>query len=395
MTASDFWAFGNGITFLNHGSFGACPVPVLERRERLLRQIELDPMGFMLSDYQPLRCSALEVLTEFTGAEKDSLVFVENCTAGINTILRNIPVMPGEGILVTDQEYFSSMNALREIAGRKGAVVQPIHLPFPVSDQEEILEAVVAAITPETRFALIDHVVSSTGMVLPLKKIIDLLSDFGIKTIVDGAHGPGEVPLDLKNLGCMAYAGNCHKWLCSPRSSAVLYVNPEFQRNFLPLVISHVPSDFDTELSDYQLYFSWNGTPDPTPALCVPCSIDFMAALHPEGWQGVMDSNRELALKAREILCSATGAEPVCPESMVGAMAAVPLEWYTQEVSREPDWIDPLQKWLKQEKGIVVPVTDLKGSKAKMIRLSAQMYNTIHQYHFLAEALVEFRNLRY
>ena len=395
MTASDFWAFRDGITFLNHGSFGACPVPVLEKREQLLRQIELDPMEFMLNDYQPLRCSALEALTQFTGAEKDSLVFVENCTTGINTILQNIPLMPGEKILVMDQEYFSSMNALREIAGRKGAVVQLIHLPCPVSSREEILEAVAAAITPKTRFALIDHVVSSTGMVLPLKNIIDLLSSFGIKTIVDGAHGPGEVPLDLKNLGCMAYVGNCHKWLCSPRSSAVLYVSPEFQNSFLPLVISHIPSDFDTELSDFQLYFSWNGTPDPTPALCVPCSIDFMAALHSGGWQGVMDSNRELALKAREILCSVTGAEPVCPDSMVGAMAAVPLEWYTPDVSRETDWIDPLQKWLKQEKGIVVPVTDIQGGKARMIRLSAQMYNTIHQYQYLAEALVEFRNRLY
>jgi isopenicillin-N epimerase len=170
MTASDSWVFREGITFLNHGSFGACPVPVLEKREQLLRQIELDPMQFMLSDYQPLLSSALEALTRFTGAEKDSLVFVENCTAGINTILHNISLKPGDGILVTDQEYFSSMNALKEIASRKGAVVQLIHLPLPVYSEEEILEAVAAAITPETRFALIDHIVSSTGMVVPLKK---------------------------------------------------------------------------------------------------------------------------------------------------------------------------------------------------------------------------------
>lgn len=392
---SVLWRFKKGIVFLNHGSFGACPLPVQRRRENLLRLIESDPMGFMLSDYQPLLAAVLEKLTEFTGAQPGSLVLVENTTTGINTILRNLPLKPGDEILVTDQEYFSSINSLRVIAEIRGASVRLIHLPFPVETENDVLTAVEDAVTPSTKFALIDHIVSATGMILPLKKIIEHLSDKGIDTVVDGAHGPGQITLDLQKLGCLAYVGNCHKWLCSPRSSAILYVRPDFQKEFLPLVISHVPSDFDTDLSSFQLYFRWNGTPDPTPALCIPDSLRFMENLHSLGWSGIMSSNRELALAARQTICSALGVEPPCPDSMVGSMAAIPLLGYSPCISMVPGDLDPLQKWLRREKGIVAPVVDVCNDAQRCVRISAQQYNFLEQYHYLAESLLEYRKYNY
>ena len=392
---AEHWSFREGVVFLNHGSFGACPDPVLRKRESLLRHIESDPMEFLLGEYQPLLASAVDYLTLFTGADRNSVVFVENATTGINTILRNLSINPGDDILVSDQEYFSSMNSLRANAAKQGASISLIHLPFPVLSEEQILNSVADAVTSATKYALIDHIVSSTGMILPLKKIVDLLSEKGIMTIVDGAHGPGQLPLALEELGCLAYVGNCHKWLCSPRSSAILYVNPAYQEGFLPLAISHHPSEFDSDLSDFQTYFRWNGTPDPTPALSVPGTIDFMKGLHSQGWQGVMRSNRDKALEARKLICSALEIEPPCPESMVGSMAAIPLAGYNPNTSRLPDRIDPLQNLLKREKGIVVPVTEILNGTHRMIRISAQLYNSREEYEYLADALVEQRNCQF
>jgi len=390
---SQYWRLSDNIVFLNHGSFGACPESVMRYRESLIRRIESDPMEFLLADYRPFMASVLNQLSAFTGAEPDSLVFVENTTTGINTVLGNIPLKSGDDILVTDQEYFSSRNSLAVNASRKGASVIQVKIPFPVASDKDIVSAFADAVTPRTKFALIDHIVSSTGMIMPVKEIIDLLSNQGIGTIVDGAHGPGQIALNLKDLGCLAYVGNCHKWLCAPRSSAILYVNPVFQKDFLPLVVSHLPAEFDTDLPDYQVYFMWNGTPDPTPALCAGYSIDFMQGLHSEGWPGVMNCNREMVLNARRVICSALEVDPPCPDSMVGSMAAIPLsEPYGSRV-RAIDWLDPLQKWLKREKGIVVPVTEISLESRRIIRISAQLYNSPEQYLYLAESLMEYRNL--
>ena len=387
-TIKNHWAFREGTVYLNHGSFGACPLPVLDEREKLLRWIESDPMEFMLSEYYPFQASAIDRVESFTGAESGSVAFVENSTVGVNTILSNLPVKPGEGILVTDHEYFDSMNSLRVHAEHKAASIQIVNLPFPVLSEDQILEAFAEAVDSTTKFALIDHIVSATGMILPLKRIIDLLAGMGVKTVVDGAHGPGQVPLCLSELGCLAYVGNCHKWICSPRSAAVLYVNPDFQKDFLPLPISHLPDEFDTDLSPFQIQFRWNGTPDPTPALLVPFTLDFMESLNEDGWSGIMQENRDKVLKARKTLCSALNTKPSCPDSMVGSMACIHLEGYKPDVSRKPDAIDPLQRWLKSEKGIVVPI--MAAKTRTLMRVSSQLYNSPDEYQYLAEALLEY-----
>lgn len=383
---SRHWSLNDSIVFLNHGSFGACPAYVQHQREILLRKIESDPMEFLLDLHQPLLRKLTAELEQFTGAEAGSIVMVENATTGINTVLRNLPVRAGDSLIVTDQEYFSSANALLVLAEQKELDLIRVDIPWP-SSEDAVLEAFERAVQPGVRFALVDHIVSSSGIVLPLKKIISLLSMNGIETIVDGAHGPGQLSLNLSELGCMAYTGNCHKWLCSPRSAALLYVRPDFQQGFKPLVVSHLPSEFDTDLSDFQIQFSWNGTPDPTPALAVSASLEFMGGLLSGGWSGVMEENRRKALAARDHLCNYLGVHPPCPDSMVGSMAAVPLIGTPPPVGRNLHWTDPTQRLLRAKYGIVVPLTRIKNDSVRLLRISAQLYNSQEQYEYLARSL--------
>jgi isopenicillin-N epimerase len=288
---------------------------------------------------------------------------------------------------VSDQEYFSSANALEVIAKDLGVQVIRVELPYPVTSEDSVLDCFSRAITPSVRYAMVDHIVSSTGMVLPLKKIIDLLKASSIETVVDGAHGPGQLPLNLHELGCLAYTGNCHKWLCSPRSAALLYVRPDFQAFFRPLVLSHLPSELETSLSDYQLYFRWNGTPDPTPELSVPFAVDFMSNLVPGGWNEVMELNRTKALSARDILCGTLGVEAPCPESMVGSMAAIPIGKGIISGKKPLHWTEPMQNRLKEDYGIIVPITEIRGGSHRLLRISAQLYNSAGQYSYLADSL--------
>lgn len=384
---SGYWCLKDSIVFLNHGSFGACPRAVMKERSELLSIIEGDPMEFLLERHQPMLRQTLSRIEAFTGAEPGSMAMVENATTGINTVLRNLKLKQGESVLVSDQEYFSSSNALRTVAQKEGANAVTVELPYPVPGEDSILDAFARALNPSVKYALVDHIVSSTGMILPLKKIITLLGDFGVETIVDGAHGPGQVPLNLRELGCLAYTGNCHKWLCSPRSAALLYVRPDFQEGFQPLVISHLPEEFDTDLSDFQVLFSWNGTPDPTPALMVPHAIDHMKGMVKGGWPSIMSMNREKAIAGRNILCDALGAEPPCPDSMVGSMAAVTLPGTAHRGKRPVNWTDPVQKRLKEEFRAIVPVTEIKGGELRIVRISAQLYNSREQYSWLADSL--------
>lgn len=383
------WLLSKDIVFLNHGSFGACPAKAVEYREKLLRQAELDPMDFLLNSHQPMLELCLARLEQFTNAPQDSIVMVENATTAVNTVLRNLPVKPGETVLVTDQEYFSSANALETIAHQRGFTIKKVELPFPVPSENAVVEKFSDAIEPSVRFALLDHIVSSTGMVLPLKRIIRLFQQEGIETVVDGAHGPGQVPLNLTELGCLAYTGNCHKWLCSPRSAALLYVRPDFQQEFKPLVVSHLPREFSGSISDFQIYFRWNGTPDPTPELAVPFTMDLMESFHTEGWKGIMRSNRTKVLNGWKHLCRKLEVDPPCPDSMVGSMASVPLEGCCSSGPVDLHWTDPLQDRLKREFSIIAPVTSICNGRNRLLRISAQLYNSCEQYTYLADSLLD------
>jgi isopenicillin-N epimerase len=378
------WVLDPAVTFLNHGSFGACPRPVLAAQQRLREELEREPVRFLSRELEGRLDAARAALAVFVGADPDDLAFVPNATAGVNTVLRSLALGPGDELLTTDHAYNACRNALDAAAARAGARVIVVRVPFPVDSASRVEEAVTGAVTPRTRLALLDHVTSPTGLVLPIARLVAALVERGLDTLVDGAHGPGMVPLDLGALGAAYYAGNCHKWLCAPKGAGFLHVRRDRQGLIHPLVLSHGANSPRTDRSRFRLEFDWTGTRDPTAYLVVPEAIRTLEAAVPGGWPALMARNRTLALSARRILGQALGVAPPCPDAMVGALVALPLP---DGAKPRPPARDPLQVALFERFAIEVPVIAWPASPRRLLRVSCQIYNTLEQYERLAAAL--------
>ncbi len=385
----DMWALDPGVLYLNHGSFGACPVDVLEYRAALTRELEAGPMEFLVRRLPEMLQAALDYAEKLVRAEPGSIVFVPNATHGVNTVLGSFGLRPGDEVLVGSHEYFATLNACRIHCERAGAVCTVVPMPFPVSGPGDIHDAFLSRVTPATRLVVVDHITSATAFVCDPAPLVAELRGKGIETLVDGAHGPGMVPLDMGALGAAFYTGNFHKWLCSPKVCAMLYVRPDMQERIHPLATSHLPCDFDSGQTPFRIEFQWIGTPDPTAALSVPRAGEHLASLLPGGLPAVMQANRALALQARRLICDSLGVEPPCPDSMVGAMASFELPWIDPPDPPMPDWVwmDPLQRRLLKEFRTEVPVSYIRRERLRLLRISAQLYNDISQYEYLAESL--------
>jgi isopenicillin-N epimerase len=381
------WGLDPSVLFLNHGSFGACPRPVLALQQSLRERMEAEPVRFLGLELEALWDEARGSLAAFIGADPADVVFVPNATTGVNTVLASLRISPRDELLVTDQEYNACRNALDEAARRAGARVVVAPLPFPAASPEEAVEAILRRATERTRLLLVDHVVSQTALVMPVAALVREMATRGVETLVDGAHGPGMLPLDLSSLGAAYYTGNCHKWLCAPKGAALLHVRRDLQPGVRPLVISHGANSPRADRSRFLLEFGWTGTHDPTPYLCVAEAIRFLGSLLPGGWPEVMTRNRALALRGRRLLCDALGIAEPCPESMVGSMAAVPLPDAPGPKPRPPLFQDPLQIALWERHRIEVPVIYWPAFPRRVLRLSAQLYNEPAHYKKLAEAV--------
>ena len=319
------WLLDSETIFLNHGSFGACPRAVLDIQNDWRIRMERQPLQFLVRELEAHADAARTRLAQFIGADANDVVFIPNATTGLNAVLRSLSFNPGDELLVTDQEYNASRNALNFVADRSGATVVVAKIPFPFRSATDLTTPILANITPRTRLVLLDHVTSQTGIILPVAQLVAELNRRGVDTLVDGAHAPGMVPLDLDRLGATYYAGNCHKWLCAPKSVAFLHVRSDKQKLIRPLTISHGANSVRRDRSRFQLEFGWQGTGDPSAIMSVPAAIDFMSSLRPGGWPEIMEHNRGLALAARKILCETLGIAEPCPEEFIGSLASVPL----------------------------------------------------------------------
>jgi len=388
----EHWLLEDGLAFLNHGSFGACPRVVMDEQSRLRAEMERNPVRFLWREIGDRLDAARAELARFIGADAEELAFVANATTAVNSVLRSFELQPGDEILVTDHGYNACNNVAAECARRSGAKVITARIPLPIAGPEQAVTAIVAAVTPRTRLVLVDHVTSPTALVLPVAEIVRELEPRGIAVFVDGAHAPGMLPLDLRTLRPSFYTGNLHKWVCAPRGAGFIFVRRDRQAGVHPAVISH---GYNTPREGRSLFhdeFDWQGTLDVTAWLTVPAAIRFCEGLLPGGWPALMKHNHDLAVAARRLLCERIGVEPPCPETMLGSMATLPLPAALQEKNSVESRaviarLDPLQSALLEQHRIEIPVVRWGTPQRRWFRISAHAYNSPDEYERLADVL--------
>jgi isopenicillin-N epimerase len=383
---SKHWTLQPGTVFLNHGSFGACPRAILELQNDLRAQMEAEPVQFLWRRYEERLEPSRRALAKFLGARSQDLAFITNTTTGINAVARSLKFQRGDELLTTSLDYNACHNVVVEAAQRAGAKLVTAQVPFPLRSEEEFVEAVLPAVTRRTRLAMIDHVTSDTALVLPIMRLVRELEARGVDTLVDGAHAPGMVELNLKKLRPAYYTGNLHKWVCAPKGAAFLWVREDRQAGVHPAVISHGNNTPRPGFTPFQDRFDWCGTFDPTAWFCVGAAIEWMGKVLPGGWKDVRARNHSLAVQARSILCERLGVEAPCPESLLGSLASVPLPARFQGRPRGGK-IDAEQLRLYDEFGIEVPFSRIGPNRVRHFRISAQLYNSPAQYEYLAEAV--------
>ena len=384
------WTLAPEVTFLNHGSFGACPIPVQDRQAELRNELERDPVAFITERQEALVDEARRELATQLGSAVQDLVFVPNATTGVNTVLSSLQLGSGDEVLLTDHTYNACRNALEHHALSSGAVLQVVPLELPIRDEDELVDAIMSRVNRRTRLMLIDHVTSVSALIMPLEKLVPALQSQGVMVLVDGAHAPGMLTIDLDKLGADFYTGNCHKWLCAPKGAAFLHVREEHHEEVVPLVISHgwnTPRSGRSRLHDL---FDWTGTADFTAVACIPQALKTLGALFDGGWEELQTRNHELAIAARRELCTALGTVEICPDSMLGSMACVTLpnafhadQFGNTGVERAQQIYSELRT-----RGFQVPVMESPDG-AIFVRVSAQVYNRMEQYARLASALAE------
>jgi isopenicillin-N epimerase len=365
---------------------------VLEAQRQIQTQMERDPVRFFLRDFPPQLAAARTSLAEFLACAPDDLAFVPSATTGVNSVLRSLRLSPGDDLLITDHEYNACRNVAEYVAHERGCRVVIARLPFPLDGPSQIIESVLEALTPRTRLAMLDHVTSSSGLVLPIAQIAAKLKARGVPLLVDGAHAPGMIPLELDALDVAYYTGNCHKWLCAPKGAGFLWVHRDLQKSVRPAIISHGANAPTTHRSRFRSEFDWTGTRDPSAYLAVPEAIQFMGELLPGGWRALMDQNRALALEARQILSEALGITPPCPAEMIGSLVSLPLPAAPAADTGSAGSAlnrDPLQEALFHRHAIEAVVAKGPGPTGRLLRISAQIYNAREEYEYLARALTE------
>ena len=386
------WNLDSDCVFLNHGSFGATPNEIREEQRKWQDLLEDEPVRF----YEDLAMEFMEnsrkALAAMLECDAEDLALVENATTGVNTVLRSLEFNTGDEILVPDHAYQACRNAIDFVAQRWGVKVVTVNIPFPIEGPQIAFDIIMAGVTERTVLAMIDTVTSPTGLLMPFERLTKELEAKGVAVLLDAAHGIGMVPLSLDKLGASYTTSNCHKWMCAPKGSAFLHVRKDLQHHIHPLTISHGMTFPLGDTTRFRHEFDWTGTRDISAACSIPATIEYMENMVDGGWPAIMQHNHDLAMEGRRILCERLSLDEPCPEEMIACIATLELpEGGDAGIPlHEPD---PLHKVLQDKYGIQVPVWSWESPKGRYIRISAQLYNHIDEYHYLAEALSTELNL--
>jgi isopenicillin-N epimerase len=369
------------ITFLNHGSFGATPAPVFASYQRWQRQLEMQPVEFLGRRHPELMRTARRALGAFVGAEENCVVYVPNATSGLNIVARSLALGAGDEVLSANHEYGALDRTWKFLAGKRGFRYINLALPQPFTTQKNLVDVFWAGVTPRTKVIFLSHITSPTALIFPVDEICARARDAGIITVVDGAHAPGQLPLNLGEMGVDFYSGNLHKWTCAPKGCAFLYARPELHSLVEPLVVSWGYDRRAEEASrGSQLvdYVEWVGTHDPAAYLAAPDAIRF---LEENNWPAVRAQCHALASEAYARVVALTGMKntlrPDDDDSWFGQLVAAPLPRGTN--------VAALKTRLYDDFRIEVPIIDWNGQQ--FVRVSIQAYNTREDVDKLVEAL--------
>ena len=368
------------VTFLNHGSFGATPKPVFAAYQGWQRRLERQPVLFLGREIDGLLRQSRQVLGEYLDAAADDLVYIPNATHGVNIVARSLALQPGDEILTTDHEYGACDYTWEFVCKKTGATYIHQPIPLPVQSEDEIIEQFWQGVTLRTKVIYLSHITSPTALRLPVEQICQRARQAGILTLVDGAHAPGQISLNMAAIGADFYTGNCHKWLLSPKGAAFLYARREVQPLVEPLIVSwgyHATAE-TTSGSQFIDYLQWTGTRDPAAALSVPSAIQFM---RDHNWDKVRRECHALLRQAVERICALTDMHPLYPldSDFYSQMAIAPLPSSTDLTS--------LKARLYDEYQVEVPL--IQWQDRKFVRVSIQGYNTPSDVDALLEALGE------
>ncbi len=375
----DQWLLDENIIFLNNGSFGACPIEVMEASAQWQKRAEKEPMIFFVDEYFHIIRNTAARFGKFLGCSRDSLVFVENATTGINTVLFSLlgKLKAGDEILTTSHVYPAVRNAMKHYAGLAGCKYVEAKIPFPVNSEEEIIDSISSYISESTKLAVIDHVSSATGIIFPVEKIVGLFREKNILIAIDGAHAPGMIDLDIEHIDADWYTGNLHKWLFAPKGAAVLH-SKECHHNYTkPLTISlFYGNGFTNE-------FDWTGTKSQISVLSANEALDFFMRLDGDS---IRLYQKELLIQARNLICDRLEIEKPVPDSMLAAMSTIEFPFITEQSYQKS--LD-LRQYLLRNYDIELFTTFFDNRI--MFRISCQIYNYLEEYEKLAFALQDIK----
>lgn len=366
------------IVFLNHGSFGACPRVVHDEYQRIQRHLEQQPVRFMQRELPELITAARQSLAEFLGADHDEVVFVPNPTFAVNEIARSLKLGPGDEVLTSDQEYGACHNAWRFMAGKSGFSIVQQSVALPVRSDTALVDDFWKRVNDNTKVIFLSHITSPTALTIPVEEICRRARQRGILTVIDGAHAPGQLDVDLHRISADFYTATCHKWMCAPKGTAFLFVRRELQPLIEPLVVGWGWGADRTQFrsgSDFVDAHQWLGTHDPSGYLTVPTAIQFQSD---HDWKSVRQACHRLAVQAVEQAAD-----------RVADIARVHDDRFFQQlallaITKRVD-APILQRNLYSRHRIEVPVIDWKDRQ--FVRVSVQAYNSAADIERLVAAL--------
>ncbi len=376
-----------GLVMLNGASYGVVPEVVRDAQRELHRRIELDPVRFYKFDLERYCDDARQALARLVNCDASDLALVPNGTVAMSSVILNLALEPGDEVVVTNHEYQATINELTRVTARSGARIVVAKVPFPRVTPDAAVEAIEAAMTPRTRLVICSHIASATSVLFPVERIVPMVKSRGVDVLIDGAHTPGQIPLDLHALRPTYYAASCHKWLGASKGTGFLYADPDRQKFIKPVALSCRTHLSRPERKAFLCDFDYVGTEDPTGNLVLPVAIAHLSAQHPGGLAGLQRRNHETVLAGARLVADAVGIEQPVPESMIAGMVSLCLPVPESGPTKGVAFDDAVWDALVLEHNVQAPCWGLAGVHPRIMRVSCQWHNASSDFEKLAAVL--------